>query len=119
MPERQEIDSPDTATYSVEQDLYDGGDPTAAFIATVHSVVGGSVANIWIRSNSQNERILPGRFLSHGPTEQMLLGEAIRLVTEKKSFLESDVHLNLGAKGLYFVTKALVSQDSEQQTHQR
>ena len=95
------VESPQHAVFVEEEPLYEGADPSAALIVTVHQVEGKSVCNTWVRYGGVTRRLIAERVLDdYKPGRTMLMGELSRLAAQKSEKIHQDPHLDLAIRGL-------------------
>lgn len=94
------IVSPEGAVLSASENLYEGADPDAALIATIHQVEDQSVGNLWRRYMGETQRLQPERAMTRPPSLEQLMGEVVRFGTRKPSSVIIDAHMSLAIRGL-------------------
>ena len=98
------IESPESALFYVEQNLYDAGDPSSCFAVSVHLRDFKTYCNFWVRSRQQWRRLIDERAVDDPEPEALyLVGELNRLALHHPGIfreIEQDIRLNLGLRAL-------------------
>lgn len=106
------IEGPGGALYRVDQELFDGGDPDAAFAVTVHEGDEMSACNFWQNIKGTWRRVLPERQLGRSASQLMLQGELMRFALNDKlrTAANEDFRTKLGIMGLQNGVMSLIEE---------
>lgn len=101
------------ADLSIEQDLFDGANPTAKLVVTVHKKGRSSLGNVWYFDGSGGEpiRYVEERKVDADPDYLMLMGEVSRLAGKIQAGENKNDRFILATKALMERASILVKHD--------